>query len=105
MINEVTEFIDNFKKGFNVEALEESFSHGNCYHFAITLYNVFPHSEIVHEAVDNHFMIKYNNVFYDINGIVENVNESNIQTLRDLKLYDVEYYENLMRDCAYLKTR
>jgi len=98
-------FVNNFKKGFNVEETEKLFTQGNCYHFAIILHNIFRFTEIVHDNIDNHFMVRYEGIYYDITGIVEGVVDDKISTITELENEDPLYFSRLMRDCAYLKTK
>lgn len=74
-MNEVIDFINNFKK-LNLVQIEESFLYGNCYWFARILVDRFTfydywktHSaSIMYNFIDNHFFAKIDNRYYDISG-------------------------------------
>ena len=44
---------------------------GNCYYFAVILKNRFPDGVIYYDVILGHFIFKYQERFYDWNGIVD----------------------------------
>lgn len=56
------------------------FSNGYCYYFSIMLNTRFPDGEIWYDLIENHFIFKLENNFYDINGNItsEHLNNSSI---------------------------
>ena len=66
-MDQVIEFINNFKKGFDKKAIEDCFSFGNCYWFAKILQLRFG-GNIYYSPVENHFITRINYNNYDING-------------------------------------
>ena len=63
----VLNFFEDFKKE-DVNALENTFSYGYCYWFAFILMNRF-NGELYYLPIENHFITKINNSFYDIKGL------------------------------------
>ena len=68
MKESVLAFIEKFKKLYT-EELEDIFSDGWCYYFAVILLARFG-GRIYYLPVENHFVCKIGNLFYDIKGIV-----------------------------------
>lgn len=69
-------FIKKFKRDSNNEKfLENHFTNGYCYHFAVILAALFGNedyqSNIMYNPIDNHFATKYNNKLYDITGEIK----------------------------------
>lgn len=64
---DILTFIEDFKKFGTGKEIEDCFSNGYCYYFAIILKERFPEGEIFYN-ITNHFVFKYNNEFYDITG-------------------------------------
>ena len=76
----IDQFIETFKGDFSKDAkekglLENHFTCGYCYHFAIILESLFKSeaclSGIVYNPVENHFAFYYNRKFYDITGEIQ----------------------------------
>jgi len=65
-MSKVISFINNFKS-LHPSAIEECFSYGNCYWFAKILADRFG-GIIYYDEVDNHFITKIKDTFYDIMG-------------------------------------
>lgn len=99
MIN-ILEFINNFKKDFNIKEIEKCFTEGNCYHFATILKNMYPKSEIYHNDIENHFFVILQDVCYDITGTIY-PNLKNCSKFEDLKNFDRLYYDRLVEQCGY----
>ena len=99
-MKEVLKFIQRFK--FEAaSALETVFTEGNCYYFAIILHDRFG-GEIYYLPIDNHFICKIRNSFYDIKGLV-NPEETPIKW-SDMPTYDAALYKRIVRDCMLLTT-
>lgn len=99
MIN-VLDFINNFKKDFDVEEIEKCFTEGNCYHFATILKSMYPKSEVYHENILNHFFVIFENSCYDITGMIY-PELKNCSRFEDLKEFDKVYYDRLIEQCGY----
>ena len=71
---DIEDFIENFrtKKGeFNEDTsgdIIRLFVDGYCYHFAKILENAYPYGKVCKTWPMNHFVYKYNNKYYDIEG-------------------------------------
>lgn len=65
----IEKFINNFKKGFNKEQVEDLFLNGNCYHFALILNQMYD-AKIVYDPHTQHFLSKVDENYYDITGSV-----------------------------------
>jgi hypothetical protein len=85
----VRDFIDNFKQEFNANSsiVDDFFSFGHCYHFAVILKDLF-NGEIMYNPTENHFATKINvetswyandeemeDRLYDITGRIELTDE------------------------------
>lgn len=64
----VIKFIENFKR-LHPKEIEECFSYGNCYWFAVIL-SVRFRGTIWYLPVENHFVTKIGMKYYDITGKV-----------------------------------
>lgn len=97
-MNKIEIFIHNFKKGFDKEYLEDVFTNGNCYHFALILESMFE-GEIIYDPNACHFLTKIDYEFYDITGKVDGPIDYYIWD----DFEDIDYNEYLMinRDCVY----
>lgn len=107
----IEEFIGRFKSGFTftnnaaqvTEDLEAVFTEGNCYYFALILKSIYTEGRIIHIAPINHFVLQYDNSFYDITGKID-IFESHyancdFQDFENLQYDDPIEYNRLMRDC------
>ena len=112
-MDRVEQFIHNFKKGFNETELVRIFTEGGCYHFAVILDHLFE-GEIVHHNIINHFMLRVRDsawgeelsyTYYDITGVVDIIDEHNIQTWDDIKNNHPCAALYLSRDCIKLESR
>ena len=89
MKQRILKFINHFNASTGREQIEECFTAGMCYWFALLLANRFPGGEIVYAVVENHFAYKYDKYVYDIMGDVTN------------KYTFVSWFEYSMRDPAH----
>lgn len=62
----ILQFINNFKR-LHPQEIEDSFLCGNCYWFAKILEIRF-NGEICYLPIENHFITKIENKYYDISG-------------------------------------
>jgi hypothetical protein len=106
---DILEFIKNFKEvdflyKNNKELIPNiiyCFTQGNCYFFSLILSNIYKEGTIVYDQIMGHFLYKYKEKFYDIEG--ENkLTKLEHQVVWDtLQFTDELFYERLMRDCVY----
>ena len=98
MKDEVESFIQEFKKLHSAE-LEDSFLNGNCYWFAYILKSRFGTGSIIYCQIDNHFLYKLSESYYDIRGKVHPPQDATdwIQYMIDEPL-DAS---RVLRDCVY----
>lgn len=69
---------------------------GNCFYFASILYTRFPNSEIWYDIINNHFVCKIGNEFYDWNGIYK---RNNLIKWDDYAELDKTHFNRIVRDC------
>lgn len=93
MINKILFFISSrFSNDCN-------WTTGNCYYFAIILHTRFPNSEIWYDEINNHFVCKIDEKFYDWNGIY--IPEHELVKWDDYKNIDELHYNRIIRDCIF----
>lgn len=92
----VLAFINKFKEIHGKE-LEEVFSDGWCYYFAIILKTRFT-GRIYYLPVENHFVCKIGELFYDVNGIV--IPEEEAYPWDEYKYEDMLHAQRIIRDCV-----
>ena len=92
---EIINFINNFKKRYPLE-ITDLFSHGYCYHFAIILCNIF-NGGLYYLPIENHFITKIGENYYDINGKVELKEKSYLW--EKYKNFDELEFNRIVRDC------
>lgn len=100
MNQEVLNFIKKFKFAHKCE-LEEVFTEGNCYYFAIILKERFKNANIQYDPVYGHFVAKINNRLYDITGDVTET-YTNVTPFEDV---DESQKKRIIRDCIRFETR
>lgn len=94
MTETILAFIDKFKEIYPTE-LEDMFNDGWCYYFAIMLRARFG-GRIYYLPIDNHFVCKIGELFYDIKGVV--VPEEAIPW-DEYKYEDILHEKRIIRDC------
>lgn len=94
----VEKFIDNFKRGFDREYLEDVFLNGNCYHFALIIKEMYD-GDIVYDPHETHFLTKINDRFYDIRGEVEE--PMDYYYWSELEEIDYNEYEFIKHNCVF----
>lgn len=94
----VEKFISNFKKGFDEKYLEEVFTNGNCYHFALILKSMYG-GKILYDPHMSHFLIKIDGKYYDITGVIKEPLDT--YNWEELKNFDREEYEMVKATCVY----
>ena len=98
-MDKIETFVENFKKGFNKTYLEDVFSNGNCFHFALILEGMFEDAEIIYDLDLNHFLTNIDGKIYDIKGkSTEPMNWESWETISENK--DGEWTQ-LIKDCVY----
>ena len=104
-MEEVVKFIENFKK-LHKKELEEVFTCGNCYWFALILKERF-HGTLYYLPVENHFLCRIYKKFYDIKGlyVLTTAQRKNIKWWEGVKKEDRFVYDSIVRDCINLETR
>jgi len=98
--NRIEDFIKKFKFKYGKE-LEEVFTTGNCYYFALILKDRFA-GDICYLPVENHFICKIANSYYDITGQIEPKEHPVKWT--DFK-EDMTWRRRIIRDCINFDTR
>lgn len=97
----IESFIKKFKFRHNKE-LEDIFTHGNCYYFALILKETF-NGEIYYMPCMNHFICKIDSSYYDITGKIEpNEHPEKWSTYMNI---DKQHYNQVYRDCITFDTR
>ena len=97
----IEDFIRKFKFKYNSE-LEYIFTSGNCYYFALILRDRF-NGEIYYLPIENHFICKIDNGFYDITGKIEP--KEHPYKWSTFKYEDEALYKRIVRDCINFDTR
>lgn len=101
-MKEITDFIRHFQGSENV------FLHGCCYWFARILEEEFSykyHTQILHAPIEGHFVTRIWHPnsparLYDIRGdVTELYADTPLDSIDDLRRYDLTHFEHLMRDC------
>ena len=95
----INQFIENFQKGHDINALIETFTNGNCYHFATILHNIYSEGRIIYAPIEGHFMLELWGRYFDITGEVSL--EHTPPLYMDEECNDKLLYERLLRDCVY----
>lgn len=94
MTDTILAFIDKFKELYPTE-LEEIFSDGWCYYFAIMLKTRFA-GRVYYLPKENHFVCKIGELFYDITGVV--IPEEAFPW-DEYKYQDILHTQHIIRDC------
>jgi len=97
-MNNITTFIENFKKASNSEVLIHIFTQGYCYHFAVILHDLFK-GDIIYNTTEGHFLLEKNNKYYDITGEVPE--PSKFLYWEGIKICEHNLWENLIENCVY----
>jgi len=103
-MSNIEQFIEKFKKGFDSECLEEAFTNGNCYHFAVILNRLFG-GFVYYSQIQGHFINVVDGHGYDITGMVEINEEDKYDSLYAIHNKDKLLHNRLMDDCVYLRSR
>ncbi len=95
---EVMEFINNFKEGFDSKGLEQVFTNGNCYHFALILKELFM-GIIYYNLDEGHFITRIDDKYYDITGEVK---PSDLcYRWSELSIIEPDQYRVIKNNCVY----
>ena len=91
MKNEVLNFINRrFKNDCN-------WTTGNCYYFAVILKDRFPEGEMYYDVIYGHFVFKYQNEYYDWNGVIQSIGY--LVEWDKFEEYDFLQKERIIKDC------
>ena len=103
-MNNVIEFINNFKRDFDAEYLEHVFNNGNCYHFAVILKNLFG-GVICYDLFNQHFVTLIDHNCYDINGKKppKYFGDAVLRFWERLEETEPTLYNRVLHDCVYRK--
>lgn len=99
--NEVLKFIDKFKF-IHKKEIEEVFTTGNCYYFALILKERFEGS-IYYLPIENHFITKIDKFYFDITGLVEPKEQP--MNWKMFQYEDEKLCKRVTRDCITFDTR
>lgn len=92
MKEEILEFIKRrFPKDCN-------WTTGNCYYFATILHERFPGGTVAYDVIYGHFVYKYEDTYYDWNGIVDMTGRLVVEW-NSFEDYDKSVKERVERDC------
>lgn len=102
----INEFINDFKTHINIsKELEELFTTGYCYYFALILQHRYADGEIYYLSNSNHWIFKLFDKFYDITGEID-MNTIDNDELNNWKDYcwsygvcEPENFMYLIQDC------
>lgn len=95
----IDEFIHEFNQFELLEVLENTFTNGFCYYFAVILKEKFPRGEIIYLPVQNHFVFSYGTQYlYDIRGNVTDLYfNSQLEIWNNYN--DLPHKQRIKRDC------
>lgn len=96
MREEVLKFIDALRS-VHKEAMIDVFSNGCCYWFAVILCDRFD-GEMYYLEVENHWITKIGDRFYDVTG---EVSGDNAERWSEFVLKDEALTKRLYRDCIW----
>ena len=99
---QILDFIEKFKFIHN-KVLEYVFTSGNCYYFAVIMKERFKRGEIYYLPIENHFVWKYDGVYYDIQGEYGTCEKAYNWEL--YKKEDPVHSKKIERDCILFETR
>ncbi len=94
MIDPILDFI---QRRFSKEVC--GWTHYNCYYFAQILKHRFPKVTILYLPIENHFVCKYGNYYYDLYGRHDNLKETP-KIWEDYWKEDQLHYDRIIRDCV-----
>lgn len=103
MKTDVLCFIENFKKGYYEEELEDVFMNGNCYHFALILAKLFD-GFIYYDLFQGRFITEIGYKYYDIKGEVDTSYYCNLTSMSSLREQEPNIYKRVINDCVYKNT-
>lgn len=102
LFRDVLSFIASFK-GEHAEALEKSFTNGNCYWFAFILKERFG-GRIKYFPIANHFACLIGGTLFDVTGRIRHQDEPFLDWER-YKEEDPVHWERIYRNCVLLKDK
>lgn len=90
-MNEILEFI---KRRFQTNC---NWLDGNCFYFASILLIRFPQGSIYYDVINGHFIFKYDDYYYDWNGLIEP--NGYLVKWDEFDKYDIAQKNIIIRDC------
>jgi hypothetical protein len=96
-MSKIEKFISNFRK-HDEKLLVKMFTEDYCYHFSVILKAVFPRGDIYYDVIHGHFILEFDERFYDITGVVEPHNI--LVPFDQLEFYDELVYGRVVKDCV-----
>ena len=100
-------FIEKFRNvGNNPEVIISNFTSGNCYWFALILYERFVHNvlyseiEIMYNQIDGHFACRIKDNIYDITGKIDSKEYNNYGSWMQLQYTDPSLWRRVYFDCV-----
>jgi hypothetical protein len=103
--NLILKFIAKFNSHECLFVLQETFTKGFCYYFAIILKERFPESTIYYDQIDGHFIVLYEFKFYDITGHLpkyDTENRGGLWRWDRLEAEDELLFDRIWRDCVMI---
>lgn len=102
-MNEIEQFIHDFKRYDTAGEVTKTFMEGYCFHFALILKSIFG-GDIVYDVHRSHFLLIDNKgAFYDITGKTDKVDDP-YQFPDGLMQYDERLCARIIRDCVYKRS-
>lgn len=95
-------FVEKFKFTGKT-TIEELFTCGNCYYFAVILKERFKVGDICYLPIENHFVWKYDGVLFDIKG--EHSTSEKVYSWEEYKKIEPIGAKRIERDCIEFGTR
>lgn len=92
-VNSVEEFIH---RRFPVD---NNWTNGNCYYFAVILKARFPKAIIYYDVLDGHFIVKIGFHFYDWTGKIIEKHKKFYVKWEDMPKYDTGVYARICSGC------
>ncbi len=99
----ILDFIAKFNEKDFCYVLEETFTQGFCYYFAVILKTRFPEVVIYYDQIDGHFISFYKGEFYDITGHLakyDSGNRTGLWRWDTLESEDELLFDRVWNDCV-----
>jgi hypothetical protein len=96
----ILDFIAKFNSHDCLQVLEETFTNGFCYYFAVMLKARFPEVVIYYDQIAGHFISLYQFKFYDVTGHLPKYDAPNQENVRLIEWNKMEAYDELLFECV-----